>query len=102
MKIKIEKGQILRIRFPNMKEHNVRPAVVISTPPEIRVVPLRTSHYHRSDLHTVMVEKTESDLGRKLSADCGCVTAVDKNSIVGVPLAQLDPQMLARIEKKTQ
>lgn|GEM_PF-4177400 len=102
MKIRIQKGQVLRIRFPGMKDNHIRPAVVISTPPEIKVVPLRTSHYHRSDLHTVMVEKTESDLGRKLSADCGSVTAVDKNSIVGVPLAQLDPQMLARIEKKTQ
>ena len=102
MKIKIEKGQILRIRFPGMKETHTRPAVVISTPPEIRVVPLRTSKLHRSDLHTVMVEKDESELDRKVSVDCKNAVSIDKSEIIGQPLAQLDCEKLNQIIRKNQ
>ena len=102
MKIKIEKGQVLRIRFPGMKDNHIRPAVVISTPPEIKVVPLRTSHYHRSDLRTVMINADDTHLGKKASADCKTVHPIDKNEIIGKPLAELNEKIIERIIKKAQ
>ena len=102
MKARIQKGHIVRIRSNSQKEVFTRSAVVIATIPKIKVVPLRTSKLHRSDLHTVMLEKSDSELARKVSADCGKVMPVDKNEIIGQPLAQLDVQKLERIIKKVQ
>ncbi len=102
MKLKIQKGQIIRVRFPGKKESCLRHAVVIATIPIVKVVSLRTSHFHRSDLKTVMLQKDDCVLARKASADCKRVLSVERSDIIGKPLAQLDCKKFKEIIRKSQ
>ncbi len=79
----IKAGEIYIAQIYSAPYGGKRLVIVIGTASGlISVVPVRTSKMHRSNKNTLIVPKTESAVGRKISVDCGTIITLRKNALL--------------------